>query len=104
MIELAERAAPTAPVRVAALPELPFADDEFDAVVADFVLNHVGRPLLALGELAPCSEARGQDRADRLGGAACPGAGSARPRHPGRGCGTSGPPAHGARHRGRLPP
>lgn len=51
MIELAERAVPTAHVRVAALPELPFADDEFDAVVANFVLNHVGRPGVALGEL-----------------------------------------------------
>ncbi|MFJ9743015.1 class I SAM-dependent methyltransferase [Streptomyces sp. NPDC101166] len=51
MIELAERAAPTARVRVAALPELPFADGEFDAVVANFVLNHVGRPQVALEEL-----------------------------------------------------
>ncbi|WP_369259929.1 class I SAM-dependent methyltransferase [Streptomyces sp. R35] len=36
---------------VAALPELPFADGEFDAVVANFVLNHVGRPRAALAEL-----------------------------------------------------
>ncbi|WP_424855323.1 class I SAM-dependent methyltransferase [Streptomyces sp. SAI-170] len=35
----------------AALPELPFSDGEFDAVVANFVLNHVGRPRTALTEL-----------------------------------------------------
>lgn len=37
--------------RVAVLPELPFADGEFDAVVANFALNHVGRPRAALTEL-----------------------------------------------------
>ncbi|MEU0006420.1 methyltransferase domain-containing protein [Streptomyces sp. NPDC006314] len=36
---------------VAVLPELPFADGEFDAVVGNFVLNHVGRPRAALAEL-----------------------------------------------------
>ncbi|AZQ40766.1 class I SAM-dependent methyltransferase [Streptomyces cyaneochromogenes] len=51
MVELAARAAPEADVRVAVLPELPFPDGEFDAVVANFVLNHVGRPRLALAEL-----------------------------------------------------
>ncbi|MPY61160.1 class I SAM-dependent methyltransferase [Streptomyces spongiae] len=51
MAELAMRAAPGADVRVAALPELPFNDGEFDAVVANFVLNHVGRPQAALTEL-----------------------------------------------------
>ncbi|MEU6199539.1 class I SAM-dependent methyltransferase [Streptomyces sp. NPDC047061] len=51
MVELAGQAAPTAHVSVAALPELPFADGEFDAVVANFVLNHVGRPKVALAEL-----------------------------------------------------
>jgi SAM-dependent methyltransferase len=51
MVELARRAEPTADIRVAALPELPFADGEFDAVVANFVLNHVGRPKKALAEL-----------------------------------------------------
>jgi ubiquinone/menaquinone biosynthesis C-methylase UbiE len=33
------------------LPELPFEDGEFDAVVGNFVLNHVGRPRAALAEL-----------------------------------------------------
>ncbi|MFF3286686.1 class I SAM-dependent methyltransferase [Streptomyces sp. NPDC003023] len=48
------RAASTAPgvdVQLAALPNLPFADDEFDAVVGNFVVNHVGRPREALREL-----------------------------------------------------
>ncbi|MEV6104241.1 class I SAM-dependent methyltransferase [Streptomyces sp. NPDC051940] len=51
MVALARRSAPTADVRLAGLPGLPFADDEFDAVVANFVLNHVGRPREALTEL-----------------------------------------------------
>ncbi|MFF7470572.1 methyltransferase domain-containing protein [Streptomyces sp. NPDC008092] len=37
--------------RLAVLPELPFADGEFDVVVGNFVLNHVGRPRTALSEL-----------------------------------------------------
>ncbi|WP_190018721.1 class I SAM-dependent methyltransferase [Streptomyces lucensis] len=36
---------------VAVLPELPFPDGAFDAVVGNFVLNHVGRPRAALAEL-----------------------------------------------------
>ncbi|OKJ15588.1 class I SAM-dependent methyltransferase [Kitasatospora sp. CB01950] len=51
MVQLARRAVPSARIELAALPELPFPDAEFDAVVANFVLNHVGRPLLALAEL-----------------------------------------------------
>ncbi|WP_329611693.1 class I SAM-dependent methyltransferase [Kitasatospora herbaricolor] len=51
MVDMAGRAAPSAEVRVAALPALPFADEEFDAVAANFVLNHVGRPREALAEL-----------------------------------------------------
>ncbi|KIF66641.1 methyltransferase type 11 [Streptomyces sp. AcH 505] len=42
---------PAADVRVAALPVLPFPDGEFDATIANFVLNHVGRPRAALAEL-----------------------------------------------------
>jgi SAM-dependent methyltransferase len=34
-----------------ALPELPYPDGKFDAVVGNFVLNHVGRPRAALAEL-----------------------------------------------------
>lgn len=51
MVAAAGRAVPSAEVRLAVLPELPFADDEFDAVVGNFVLNHVGRPAAALAEL-----------------------------------------------------
>ncbi|MFZ3597889.1 class I SAM-dependent methyltransferase [Streptomyces sp. BH104] len=51
MVTRAALAAPEADVRLAALPHLPFADDEFDAVVGNFVLNHVGQPLEALREL-----------------------------------------------------
>lgn len=51
MAALASAAVPDADVRVAALPDLPFADDGFDAVVGNFVLNHVGRPRAALAEL-----------------------------------------------------
>lgn len=51
MVELARQAAPAADVHVAALPELPFGDGEFDAVVGNFVLNHVGQPMAALAEL-----------------------------------------------------
>lgn len=52
MIALAKRAARNADVGLAALPCLPFAADQFDVVVANFVLNHVGRPLAALAELS----------------------------------------------------
>jgi SAM-dependent methyltransferase len=51
MVELATYAVPAADVRVAVLPELPFEDGEFDAVVGNFVLNHLGRPTAALAEL-----------------------------------------------------
>lgn len=42
---------PELDVRVAALPELPFEDGTFDAVVGNFVINHVGDPVAALEEL-----------------------------------------------------
>lgn len=51
MVELARVAAPSADVHLAVLPELPFDDGTFDAVVGNFVLNHVGRPRAALAEL-----------------------------------------------------
>ncbi|MGW2628762.1 class I SAM-dependent methyltransferase [Streptomyces chattanoogensis] len=51
MVALAAQTAPAADVRLAGLPRLPFAAAEFDAVVGNFVLNHVGRPRAALAEL-----------------------------------------------------
>lgn len=43
---------------VAALPNLPFGDNTFDAVTANFVLNHVASPRAALAEL--CRVTNGQ--------------------------------------------
>ncbi|GHF55217.1 hypothetical protein GCM10010504_23980 [Streptomyces griseus] len=40
-----------AAAHIARLPELPYAEDTFDAAVGNFVLNHVGRPREALTEL-----------------------------------------------------
>lgn len=51
MVAHAASAAPGVDVRHGALPELPFADAEFDVIVGNFVLNHVGRPAAALAEL-----------------------------------------------------
>ena len=51
MVELARQAVPSAEVQTAVLPDLPFEDGAFDAVVGNFVLNHVGRPREALAEL-----------------------------------------------------
>jgi SAM-dependent methyltransferase len=51
MVERAGRAVPSAEVLSAVLPELPFPDGVFDAVVGNFVINHVGRPRDGLAEL-----------------------------------------------------
>ncbi|WP_431679812.1 class I SAM-dependent methyltransferase [Kitasatospora sp. KL5] len=51
MVELAAARVPQAAVRHAVLPELPFADRSFDAVVGNFVLNHVEDPIAVLAEL-----------------------------------------------------
>ncbi|AKA06732.1 type 11 methyltransferase [Streptomyces noursei ZPM] len=51
MVRTAAAAAPTAAVQLATLPQLPFPDGTFDAVVGNYVLNHVGRPRTALAEL-----------------------------------------------------
>ncbi|WP_312870165.1 class I SAM-dependent methyltransferase [Streptomyces himalayensis] len=60
MVRLAAQSVPKADVRLAALPDLPFADGEFDAVVANFVLNHVGRPRAAVAELRRITRASGR--------------------------------------------
>jgi SAM-dependent methyltransferase len=51
MITVATRLVPGVKFRVATLPALPFDDAQFDAVLANFVINHVGRPLSALAEM-----------------------------------------------------
>ncbi len=51
MVELTRARLPAARVLPATLPRLPFGDGEFDAAVANFVLNHVGDPAATLGEL-----------------------------------------------------
>jgi SAM-dependent methyltransferase len=51
MIAVASGLVPGVKFRVAALPALPFDDAQFDAVLANFVINHVGRPLEALAEM-----------------------------------------------------
>jgi SAM-dependent methyltransferase len=51
MAEAAARNVPGLDVRVAALPDLPLNDAEFDAVTGNFVLNVVGDPVAALTEL-----------------------------------------------------
>ncbi|MFD6419216.1 class I SAM-dependent methyltransferase [Streptomyces sp. NPDC060194] len=51
MADLARTTVPDADVRVAALPELPFPDGAFDAVTANFVLNHVSSPRTVLAAL-----------------------------------------------------
>ncbi|WP_433331382.1 class I SAM-dependent methyltransferase [Spirillospora sp. CA-294931] len=51
MVETARRNVPGLDVRVAVLPDLPFEEGTFDAVVGNFVINHVGRPGEVIGEL-----------------------------------------------------
>ena len=52
MVLRATARVPAAVVDVAALPDLPYSDGSFDAVVANFVLNHVGRPRRSTAELS----------------------------------------------------
>ena len=51
MLSLARSGAPEAEVCVGAVPTLPFEPDTFDAVVANFVVNHVGDPRAAVADL-----------------------------------------------------
>ncbi len=51
MAGTAARNVPAADVRVAVLPDLPHEDAAFDAVVGNFVINHVGDPEATLREL-----------------------------------------------------
>ncbi|WP_220040251.1 class I SAM-dependent methyltransferase, partial [Nonomuraea aridisoli] len=51
MLALTARRHPYATVRRATLPELPFADERFDAAAGNFVINHVPDPARTLQEL-----------------------------------------------------
>ena len=60
MRRLATRAAPGAEVLGGALPALAFDNATFDAVVANFVVNHIGDPLAGVAELARVARPRGR--------------------------------------------
>ncbi|PRX52828.1 ubiquinone/menaquinone biosynthesis C-methylase UbiE [Nonomuraea fuscirosea] len=51
MVTLTARRHPAATVRPAALPELPFADQQFDVIAGNFIINHVPDAAEALREL-----------------------------------------------------
>jgi SAM-dependent methyltransferase len=51
MLAAARRRVPAADVRHGVLPDLPFPAGWFDAVVANFVINHVGDPAAAVAGL-----------------------------------------------------
>ena len=51
MVATAAALVPEAEFHVAGLPALPFGDQRFDVVLANFVINHVGQPRAALAEL-----------------------------------------------------
>ncbi|MFD9129612.1 class I SAM-dependent methyltransferase [Kitasatospora sp. NPDC059571] len=92
MVELAAANLPGAPVHHAVLPRLPFADASFDAVVANFVLNHVEDPVASLTELRRVTRPGGRlavtiwasaaNRAMSLFGEALAAAGVERPASP----------------------
>jgi SAM-dependent methyltransferase len=60
MVALARHAAPEAEVSIAVLPDLPFSPRTFDAVVANFVINHVGRPAEAAAAMRAVARVGGR--------------------------------------------
>jgi SAM-dependent methyltransferase len=50
MVRRAALANPSIPFRVGSFESIPAGEGAFDAVVGNFVFNHVGRPLVALAE------------------------------------------------------
>ena len=60
MLDLAASVLGGGRVQRAALPDLPFADDTFDAVLANFVVNHVRDPRAGVRELARVTAAGGR--------------------------------------------
>jgi len=60
MLEIAAVTAPGARLHRAGLPDLPFDDDRFDAVLANFVVNHVPDPRAGVRELARVTRSGGR--------------------------------------------
>nr|BFE59034.1 methyltransferase domain-containing protein [Dactylosporangium thailandense] len=60
MVALATESLPEADVHLGRLPDLPFADAAFDAVVANFVVNHVPDPAAAVADLARVTKPGGR--------------------------------------------
>ena len=60
MLDLAASVLGEGRVQRAALPDLPFADGTFDAVLANFVVNHVPDPRAGVRELARVAAAGGR--------------------------------------------
>lgn len=58
MVAMASEIAPGRVVE-GALPDLPVGDEEFDAVAANFVLNHLGDPRAGMRELARITRSGG---------------------------------------------
>lgn len=52
MVDLSTRRIPGIRFGVGTLPALPYPDGTFDAVTANFVINHVARPAASVAELA----------------------------------------------------
>lgn len=59
MLALARAAAPGAELLLGGVPNLPFAADSFEAVLANFVVNHVGDPRAAVADLKRVCRPRG---------------------------------------------
>jgi len=59
MLALARETAPQAELLLGGVPNLPFAPETFDAVVANFVVNHVGDPRAAVADLKRVARPQG---------------------------------------------
>jgi ubiquinone/menaquinone biosynthesis C-methylase UbiE len=60
MLALARAKVPEARFELATVPELPFEPGTFDAVVGNFVLNHFGRPRVAMAALCAVAKPGGR--------------------------------------------
>ncbi|WP_194925979.1 class I SAM-dependent methyltransferase [Catenulispora pinisilvae] len=60
MLDLARSKVPQAEFHLAAVPELPFEAGTFDAVVGNFVLDHFGRPRVAMRALGSVTKPGGR--------------------------------------------